>query len=53
MLQWILSSNGLGRHPPQMLSLHITALGLPDNSSLTIYAGHRLTKLNMSLPWAS
>ena len=42
MLQWILSSKGLGKHPAQMLKLHITDLGLPHKASVTIYAGHRL-----------
>lgn len=45
MLQWILSSNGLGKHPAQMLNLKITALGLPDESSISIYAGHRFVCL--------
>jgi len=42
MLQWILTSKGVGKHPAQMLNLHITDLGLPDEASVTIYAGHRL-----------
>jgi len=40
MLQWILLSKGVGKHPAQMLNLHITDLGLPHEASVTIYAGH-------------
>ena len=34
MLQWILSSKGLGEKPAQMLSLQITGLSLPPRASV-------------------
>jgi len=46
MLQWILLSKGVGKHPAQMLNLHITDLGLPHEASVTIYAGHRLVDVH-------
>ncbi len=46
MLQWILSSKGVGKHPAQMLNLHITDLGLPHEASVTIYAGHRFVDVH-------
>jgi len=40
MLQWILSTRGMGVHPARMLNLEITDLALPKGAKMTIYNGN-------------